>query len=52
MRLPTTKIKADIDFITKPMKLKFILLFCWGVVYLFSSRTSLFWVTNKQTENL
>jgi len=45
------KIKTDIDFITKTKKQKMVLLFCWRVVYLFSSRKSLFWVANKQTEN-
>jgi len=29
-----------------------VLLFCWCVVYLFSSRISLFSVANKRTENL
>jgi len=33
------------------MKQKIVLLFCWCVVYLFSSRISLRWVANKQREN-
>jgi len=52
LRLPTAEIKADIDFIIKNKKQNFVLLFCWCVVYLFSSRKSLFSVANKQTENL
>jgi len=52
LRLMTTKIKADIVFITKTKKQKMVLLFGWYAVYLFSSRKSLFWVANKQTENL
>jgi len=35
LRLPTTEIKAGINFITKNKKQKFVLLFCWCVVYLF-----------------
>jgi len=35
LRLPTTEIKADINFLTKNKKQKIILLFCWCVVYLF-----------------
>jgi len=49
-RLPTTEItKRTLTLQPKPWKKK---LFCCCVVYLFSRRTSLFWVTNKQTENL
>ena len=47
LRLPTTE-KADIDFITKTKK-KIVFLFCWCVVHLFSSRKSLVWIANKQT---
>jgi len=35
LRLPTTEIKGDIDFITKAKKQKIVSLFCWCVVYLF-----------------
>jgi len=48
LRLPTTEIKADIDFITKTKKQKNALLFCWFVVYLFLAKKALFWVANKQ----
>jgi len=47
LRLPTTEIKADIDFIIETKKL-----FCFFVGVLcvfFSSRKSLVWVANKQT---
>jgi len=42
LRLPTTEIKADIDFITKTKKQKNALLFCWFVVYLFLAKKALF----------
>ena len=44
LSLSTTKINADIDTII-------CLLFSYCVVYLFSSRKSLFWVPNNETEN-
>ena len=47
-----TEIKEDIDFITTTKTQKKVLLFCWCVVYLYSSRKSLIWMANKQTENL
>jgi len=48
LHLLTTEITADIDFINKTKKQKIVLLFCWCVVYLFSSRKSLLRVANKQ----
>ena len=51
LRLLIPQIKADIDTITKTKKQYIVLLFYWCVVYLFSSRKSLFWVPNKKTEN-
>jgi len=42
LRLLIPQIKADIDTITKTKKQYIVLLFYWCVVYLFSSRKSLF----------
>jgi len=42
LNLSTTKINAVIDLITKIKKQSFVLLFCWCVVYIFSSRKSVF----------
>jgi len=51
LRLATTEVKAEIDFITKKRK-KIVFCYFVGVLCIFCSRKSLFLVAKKQTENL
>jgi len=46
------KLKRTLFLLQKNKKQRVVLLFFWCVLHLFSSSKSLFWVANKQTENL